>query len=142
MAPSFSLLIGSSEETVSQSLRVLVEHLVNKRLQVHFVDRESWQALASYADEHGYDLLLVNLTQTIDHNRCGRSLGEVTIANVRQFKTRYHNPIIILTTWDEPGLFSGLEAAGVDAVVRMPFMLSDIVPHIERVITCNLMRNQ
>jgi CheY-like chemotaxis protein len=135
MPPSFSVLVGSREKPVSESLRVVIEHLLKKRLQLHFADRDSWQELAAYADEHGYDLLLVNLTQTINHNRAGRTLGEMTAENVRQFKARYHNPIIILTSWDEPGMFAQLEAAGADVVITMPFTLSQITPHIEKCIS-------
>jgi CheY-like chemotaxis protein len=135
MHPAFSVLVGSSVPEVSACLRMIIEHVAGERFEVHFADRDNWQALASYADEHGFDLLLINLTATIDHNRCGRSMGEMTAENVRQFKARYRNPIIILTSWDEPGLFPRLEAAGASAVISMPFLLSALVPHIERCIS-------
>jgi hypothetical protein len=86
--PRYANVLFSScrklRETVSESLRVLIEHLLNKRFQLQFADRDSWQELATYADEHGYDLLLVNLTQTIDHNRAGRTLGEMTAEEIVQ----------------------------------------------------------
>ena len=132
MQPPFSVLVGGREPAVSQSLRVLLEHLLKDRFQLHFGERDSWQELAAQADAHGFDLLMVNLTATPDHNRSGGTLGEITAANVREFKSRYRKPVIILTTWDEPGMFPGLEAAGADAVIRMPFYVADITPHIEK----------
>lgn len=132
MKPPFSVLVGSRERAVSQSLQLLLEHLLKDRFQLHFEDRDSWQALATQADKHGFDLLMVNLTQTPDSNRSGGTWGEITAANVREFKSRYRKPIIILTTWDEPGMFPALEAAGADAVIMMPFTVTDIVLHIEK----------
>jgi DNA-binding NarL/FixJ family response regulator len=137
MLPTFSVLVGNANPPVSQCLKMLIEHAADKRFTVSLIDFPYWDDLAAHADKHGFDMLMVNLTQTTDRQRSGMSQVEMTAANVTEFKSRYGKPIIILTTWDKPGMVARLDAAGADAIIRMPFTLADIMPSIERCMTAS-----
>ena len=124
----FRVLFPNGNPGMTPAIRVLLDDVTDGR-PVSIVEREDWSDIATEARKHGFDLLLVNFTQTTDRERKGQSSIDFTTG-----KRWYRKPVVIFTSLGSPGLVARLEAAGADAVIRMPFGIDDVVPVLRKLI--------
>lgn len=132
--PILSILIGDYGD-VAKTLEALCEYLFEKERCLSVRHHHYWEDLHSDAQEHGLDLLIINMTQTLYRAPDGKSWPEATIEEIVAFKNRYRTRVLVLSSWDAPGLSDRLRSAGADSYLNLPFTLADIRPVLEQLIS-------
>jgi CheY-like chemotaxis protein len=127
---SVRVLIGNTEEVLSDFIAAVIEDYVADRAKVEFVRHTHIEGIQGAASDERFDLLVLVVNNILSRSEAVMKSTESRIERVTEFiranKARSKVPIVAFSGWNPPGLATRLEQAGADILLELPFKVEQL----------------
>ena len=126
------VLVGDSEEVISDMLGLLIASIVGERQPIEIVSCSSLDELLTQAGRSQFDICFLSLNNLLANvssatERIAKMIGSIPI--LRAKGVRY---IVTMTHFETPEIPDQARAAGADAFLRLPFTCAEFKASIRR----------